>query len=293
MKKYRSLIIKLLVSSVLIAYIVDKIDKQEFIENFSSFNFAYTPLIILFLILNYVISSYRWKALLIHGNSDHISVKYLTSLYFIGAFFNNFMPTSMGGDVYKIYQLGKKIDSTADAFSSTFMERFTGFVALGLISVVSMVRLWGFIGLALFIGFVGGFFVGLKALEFSSKKFKKLEKLYASFLMYKTNYKVLGVAFVTSFVVQLLAIFTQYFVFLALDVQLPLLYSLVVFPVITLAGFFIPSLNGIGVQDSLYMQLFATVGVMTSLSLGASIIYHLFRLGVSLVGGVMYAFEKN
>lgn len=293
MKKYKGLILKLAVSVLLISFIFLKLDKEEFVSNFKNFNAVYAPLIILFLILNYVVSSIRWKALLIHGNSENISIKYLTSLYFIGAFFNNFMPTSMGGDVYKIYRLGKKINSPADAFSSTFMERFTGFIALGLISVVSMVQLWGWLGILLFAGFIVGFFVGLKALDFLSKKFKKLEKLNTSFSMYKTNYKVLTTAFVTSFIVQLLSIFTQYFVFLALGVKLPLFYALVVFPVITLAGFFIPSLNGIGVQDSLYMQLFATVGVATSLSLSASIIYHLFRLGVSLIGGVAYAVSKD
>jgi uncharacterized membrane protein YbhN (UPF0104 family) len=91
----------------------------------------------------------------------------------------------------------------------------------------------------------------------------------------------------------LLAIFTQYFIFLAMGVDLPVLYALFIFPVITLASFFIPSLNGVGVQDGLYIQLFGLVGVGSAVALSASIIYHLFRLGVSLIGGFFYAFEKD
>ena len=109
---------------------------------------------------------------------------------------------------------------------------------------------------------------------------------------YKGKNKVLLIAFLTSFIVQFLAIFTQYFIFLALGVRLPLFYSLFVFPVITLASFFIPSLNGVGVQDALYVQLFQVVYIIPELALSASILYHLFRLGVSLIGGVLYAAGK-
>jgi len=62
--------------------------------------------------------------LLIHEKSNEVSRLYLFKLYFVGAFFNNFMPTSIGGDVYKVYKLGKKIDSPVVGFSSVFTERF-------------------------------------------------------------------------------------------------------------------------------------------------------------------------
>jgi len=291
--KNLKLLVKLVVSVVLLTIIFSRIDKESLIESIRLIDLKYAPIIVLLLILNYVVGAFRWKSLLVHKNSDRASVPYLINLYFIGAFFNNFMPTTVGGDVYKIYKLGKKINSTVDSFSATFMERFTGIIALVLISVVSLVKLLGLWGVILFVGFLLSIIAGFLVLSFLATKFEKLKKIYNSITLYREYKKVIFWAFITSFLIQLFAIFTQYFVFKALGVTLPLAYSLFIFPIVTLASFFIPSLNGIGVQDALYMRFFLTVGVAGPVSLSASIIYHLFRLGVSLIGGALYAVDKD
>jgi len=311
MKKYRSLLLKILISGVLFYFIFSNIDVEAFLQNLSLLDKRYIPLILGLIIANYYVSSIRWKSLLIHKNSESITVKYLTSLYFIGSFFNNFMPTSMGGDVYKIFALGKKINSKADAFAATFMERFTGMIALILISYFGLIKtldfwlaqlphyitgndvmLWIFKFL-LFFGFWIGTVVALYSMKFLSKKIKLVEKLYNSFSEYKGKYPVLFWAILTSFAVQIFSILSQYFIFSALGISVPFSHAMFVLPVITLAGFFVPSLNGLGVQDALYIQFFGLVGVSSELALSASVLYHLARLSVSLIGGVLYALEKD
>ena len=291
--KAKKVLLKFGVSALLFGVIFAKVDKKILLETLKMVDLRYAPLIVLFLVLNYVVSSIRWKKLLIHENTSHITVKYLTGLYFMGSFFNNFMPTSIGGDVFKVVKLGKKMGSTTDAFSATFMERFTGVIALVLISSASMIHLLGFLGLIIFVGFWVAVAVGFSSLKLVSKKVKFVNKIYDSLLEYKGHKKVIVIAFITSFAVQLLTIFTQYFIFVSLGVRPPLFYSLFIFPVIILASFFIPSLNGVGVQDSLYIKLFVVVGVAEPLALSASVLFHLFRLGVSLVGGVLYAVDRN
>ena len=304
-------IIKITVSIALFVFILTRINFDDVIVNFKKMDLMYIPLIILLLITNYVVSSIRWKKLLIFRNTDHVSVKYLINLYFQGAFFNNFMPTSIGGDVFKVVKLGSKINSKADALSATFMERFTGMIALVLISYYGLVNTLGFwldlfpqsitsndllisiVKFLLFFGFWILAIIGFVSLKFLSSKSKKLKSVYDSLILYKGENRVLFWAIITSFIVQFMAIFTQYFIFVALGVDLPLTYALFVLPVITMASFFIPSLNGVGVQDALYIQFFQTVGVSSELALSASIIYHLFRLFVSLAGGVVYALEKD
>lgn len=296
-------IIKIVVSTALLAFILLKTGRQMQVENFKLLDYRYVPLIFLLLILNYYVSSVRWKKLLtIYPNTEKVGVGYLTGLYFIGSFFNNFMPTSIGGDVYKIYKLGKKIDSTANAFSATFMERFSGVIALVLISVGAMVYLLKLRGLLLFIGFWVGLAAGLYFLKFISTKIKKLEKIYTSLIQYKGRNDIIVFALVTSIAVQLFAIFTQYLVFLALGLTPPVFYSFFIIPLVILASFFIPSLNGVGVQDGLYIlffgeatyiTLFGGTAVGAAAAFSASIIYHLSRLFVSLIGGVLYASGKS
>ncbi len=300
-------LIKILISSVLIYLLFLKIDVKGLINNIELLNWVYAPVIITLIVLNYIISSIRWKYLLIHKNNEKVSLTYLVSLYFTGSFFNNFMPTSIGGDVYKIYKLGKKIGSNSDAFTATFMERFTGLISLVFISMV------GFIGVIIrynssvgndvykivvvsfifLLVFVFSMFVFLKVLNVFRFKFKKILQIYDSLLFYKDRWDVLGVAFISSFIVQFLAIFSQYFIFVALGESLDIYRTMFIFPVITLATFFIPSLNGIGVQDFLYKFSNTFLFISEPVAVAGSILYHLFRLFVSLIGGILYAFNKD
>jgi glycosyltransferase 2 family protein len=301
MKITKSPYLKIFVSLVLFSIILWRIDREALFESFRMLDVRFIPVILLLLILKYVVSAFRWKALLIYENSEKVSVSYLTNLYFIGSFFNNFMPTSIGGDVFKVYKLGKKLQSTANAFSATFMERFTGVIALVLISSVALVYLLKFWGVLLFLGFWVGLVVGFYVLKFLSNKFAPFKKIYSSLIKYKGQNRVLWIAFLTSFLAQFLAIGEQYVVFAALGHPLPVFYALFMFPLIVLASFFIPSINGVGVQDALYILFFGQMtyiaffggtGVGAAAALSASITYHLARLTVSLIGGVLYGMGK-
>lgn len=288
----KKLVLKVFVSCALLVYILLKIDRAQLIKNISMMDVFYIPLIVIFIVLNYVISSYRWKQLLVHQNSKNATWGYLTGLYFIGSFFNNFMPTSIGGDVYKIFKLGKKINDNTVAFTSTFMERFTGVLVLALFTLLSFAGYLRYTVVFLVVWFVVALWFGLIVLKYLGDKFKAFNKLYQSIYAYKDHKRVMVLAMFFSVIVQLLSVLTQYAIFFALGVNINFLFALFAFPVITLATFFIPSLNGIGVQDALYIQFFQMAGVPIEVSLAASVLYHIFRLGVSLVGGVLYATGK-
>lgn len=293
MKDKLKTILKILASSVLIYIILSKVDRQEIIYNFSLIDWRIAPLILVLIIVHYFVSAYRWKSLLVHKGTEHVSIIYLVYLYFTGAFFNNFMPTSIGGDVYKVIRLSKKINDPAIAFSSTFTERFSGVLMLVLIASISLHEKIGLLVFPLLLALVVGFFVGIKILKWLSSKFSSIRKLYDAIIIYKDYPKVLIFVGLTSILVQILAIMTQYVVFLSIGIKLPIVYSFLAFPLITLAGFFIPSLNGIGVQEAMYMSMFSAVGVPAEAALSASIMYHVFRMAVSLIGGVLYALGKD
>lgn len=311
MKKYLNIFLKVVISISLFYFLFSNIDVNSLFNNFQLLDKRYLFPIFLLILLNYIVSSIRWKHLLLDRNSEEVSIKYLTFLYFIGSFFNNFMPTSIGGDAFKIYALGKKIKNNALAFTSTFMERFTGVIVLVLISYFGLVKtldFWinqlpdaikynSFLTITFEVLLFGGFwifsFIAFLSLNYLSKKVSFLKKIYESFLIYKEEKKILLIAFFTSALVQLFSIFTQYLIFLALGVQITIWNAFFIFPITTLAGFFIPSLNGLGVQDTLYVHFFGVLGFSKELALSASVIYHLSRLLVSLFGGVLYALGRD
>ena len=306
-KSIKKFLIKIVISSILIALLFTGIDVKSFFNSIGLLNWRYVPLIISLIVLNYVISSVRWKYLLIHKNNDKVSLNYLISLYFVGSFFNNFMPTSVGGDVYKIYRLGKKIGSNSNAFTATFMERFTGLMSLVFISMI------GFIGTVASYNrsiegnvyriliasgifsllFVFSFLLFLKVINIFKSKFKRVSQVYDSIYIYKDRKDVLGIAVISSFIVQFLAILSQYLIFVSLGKNLDIYRTMFIFPIITMATFFIPSLNGIGVQDFLYKFSNNFLFIAEPVAIAGSVLYHLFRLFVSLFGGVLYAFNKD
>src|SRR5258708_40333814 len=54
----------------------------------------------------------------------------LLRLYFVGTFFNSFLPSGIGGDAYKAVRIGRARGGIASAFASVFLDRFAGFIGL-------------------------------------------------------------------------------------------------------------------------------------------------------------------
>lgn len=308
--KTKKVVIKLIISLGLIWYLAAKFDFEQTKAILVQTSPGYFVLMLACIGANYFVSSYRWKQLLVFDSEKTIGLGFLVKLYFIGSFFNNFMPTSIGGDVYKVYRLTKKVGNLEHAFAATFMERFTGVLVLVLLSYVGLWQRWDVIlGLAptwvaensryallVKVGLLAGFWLAsaaaFLALRFLHKKLAFLAKIYNALLVYFRVRKTLGVVIGAAFVVQLFSIASQYLTFLALGYTPNVGYAFFVFPIITLASFFIPSLNGLGVQDVLFIKFFEVYHVAPELALSASILYHGARLLTSLVGGVLYAFEE-
>lgn len=82
----------------------------------------------------------RWQILL---RARGISVRMwrLVRYYFIGFFFNNFLPSSIGGDVTRIYNIMRHGVSMTDSFSCVFVERLIGFLAMAFLAVLSLAGL--------------------------------------------------------------------------------------------------------------------------------------------------------
>ena len=82
--------------------------------------------------------AYRLKTVL---KAKKIRLKFLevVKLTFTGFFFNNFLPTAVGGDVVKGYYLYKNTGDKLNSFISIVMDRFIGFFTLFLMASVSLI----------------------------------------------------------------------------------------------------------------------------------------------------------
>jgi len=298
---YLKLSLKILVSFGLISYLIFTFDFSKSWEVILKSNTYYFLISFVFIILNYVFSAIRWKFLVL--SDQKLTLWFYIKLYFIGSFFNNFLPTSIGGDAYKILLLGEKIDSKTDAFTATFLERFLGMIAL---LVFSLYGLFSYNNVDLSTFILGFFFVIAGFFGFLifypkfrinhtlfNKIFSIIDKIHDSFMRYKNFPQVILFSLISSFIVQFFSIMSQYVLFLAIGFNVPLDYAFFAFPIIFLSGYAIPSLNGIGSQDFLYQKFFNNIGIVSETVLAASVLYHLARFLVSLIGGIFYIIEKK
>ena len=80
--------------------------------------------------------------LLFVGEGLKIPFGRVIQLTFIGFFFNNFMPTAVGGDIVKAYYVHKQTRQTAKSFIAVFMDRFIGLFSFILLAFVALIISW-------------------------------------------------------------------------------------------------------------------------------------------------------
>lgn len=289
MKKNIVKIVKLTVTVGLFYLLSRLIDFQAFQTNLRTANYWWLVVGAGFVVLNFLIGSIRWGVLLEHPK---ISWPHLFYLYFLGAFFNNFLPSSIGGDGYKMYRVASITKDKAKAVVSVFMDRLTGVTALFCLAIGGLISFWGIKGVGVLVFFIAFFAFGLFVLKKIAHIHPILQKLSNAIFSYQNKKKVLLKAFALSFVVQVCSVSAEICAFYAMGVRVPLAYSFFVLPLVNFAAFLPVSVNSLGTQDVLFAFVFAPKGVSTDSAAAASIAFHAIRFGTSLVGGLFYAIES-
>jgi glycosyltransferase 2 family protein len=133
LKKSLFTVLRIVISVGILVYLF----KTQF-KNFSEISdfFRHSHVNILFVVISmamYWIGIFllvlRWQIML-KTQKIAASFGFLFGSYLVGCFFNNFLPTSIGGDVYRIYDTSKlKHSSGMKAASIVLMERTTGIVS--------------------------------------------------------------------------------------------------------------------------------------------------------------------
>lgn len=290
MKKYSKILLRVGISSALIIFLLSTQDFGKIKENLFSFNPAFVVIALLSLVMGTYVSAIRWRTIL-KTSKIYVSEWYLFTLYVKGYFYNNFLPTQMGGDVYKTVALGNKIKDQPTALFSVFMDRFGGLLVLLVLALFGIGSLYGLFGVFISLGLLLiGLMLYFPVLKIVAKKVKFLRKFEEASKLFVTDKQNGFLVLLYSLLVQIFSFFTTYTLFLGLGVILPLDKVFAFLPIASLSSL-IPSFNGFGTQETVYAYLFATAGVTATLSISASIMNHVVRLLMSLVGGLLIFFN--
>ena len=256
------------------------------------------------IMVNVSMLAYRFKIIFL-GEDLKITMKEAFQLTVVGYFFNNFMPTAVGGDIIKAYYAAHGSDERIKAYASVFMDRFIGLYTFLVVAAIALavdrgrfhldaVRTLVFIliavGLAGFViatnrriaRFVGQSFKGLKMFRLG----EKLGALYNIVHDYRNRVGVVLRSFAISIFAQSIYFSVVYLFFLSLGREVSIGNIFLIMPVVTFVSM-IPSLGGLGVREGAFVALFASLtGKETAFAVSLMLLFGLFM--ISVVGGVVY-----
>jgi uncharacterized membrane protein YbhN (UPF0104 family) len=134
-------ILRIGISLAMMAVIVIAVDWRMAIEQVRNLNAVLLTLVIVAYAVQLCVSSWKWRwALRIH--ELRYPYGFLTRAVVIGFYLNNFLPTSIGGDAFRIYRTLPEAPPKSRAISAVLLERLVGLSALLMLGFVGALVLY-------------------------------------------------------------------------------------------------------------------------------------------------------
>lgn len=306
-----------LLTVAILAYLFGyKVDARPMWETICGVNWLWFSAALAFYGLNIVGGIVRWRFLL-RAQSIRIPTPRVTVLFFIGLFFNSFLPTGTGGDVVRAYYATREAPAhKPEVVMTILMDRLMGLLGLFSITLVMIVTHAGWIwerpGLRwpslLVVGLMVAALVGLAltlrpsrngrgswlARKAQASRFaEQFHRAVESYRSYAGHTRALGWAMIVSVLLHLANLAAGVCIGASLGIEGVdwVKYFLLVPIVNTIASLPI-TVSGIGVREEMYRRTLAELGVASEPSVALGLLSYAMQLAWSLVGGVVYLLWK-
>lgn len=296
-------IIKLLITIAIFYYLFQKIDFNELWAILYKSHGGWILLALIMQLGSTYLAGYRWfkiSQLLVFKEK----LSFYTQSYFKGTFFNQVLPSSIGGDAVRMIDLTRKGYDKKEAFYGVFVDRLVGLVGLLVLNLIASILFYGtfesslsqliiFISLSGIVGFLSLFL--LEKVHFLAKfKFLDLFHRLSKRLNLLYNSKTLLIKHISiSVAVHLLSVLTMYGISLSIDTHLSFQMLLIAVPPVFLLTIIPISLAGWGIREGAMVGLFTLVGANPTKILAMSILYGILLIIGSLPGSYFWLKNKK
>jgi len=298
---------KLALGLAVIAWLVSRTDLESLWSTLRSIEWLWLIPVLLLPHLGILLSSMKWHALL-RARGAHASQGMLFRLYMIGTFFSSFLPSMVGGDVVRVYQLSRAGCDSSVVVASTFLERFVGLVALITLLPLAAMQpkvsqalpgLWQFIALAavgvailsvvLFTGRAASAGeVDESARGLVARLQRILRRSRQQVQSYRGHTGSLAYGYVLSLVFYLSAGVTVWCATRAVGGTPDLLVIVSVTPLVLMLGLIPISINGLGILEAGYTWLLMSLGMTLSEALAVALVLRFRSLLTAGLGGMLF-----
>ena len=300
--------LKICVSLFLLYYVFQKVGWQDLWKALKQADVYYLSLYICLGLFMTLVSAMKWSVLA-KPHGIRASLPRMFWLYMVGYLFNNILPTSVGGDLIRVYELGKVDGKTREAMASVFMERVTGFTTLvlfGLLAVCLDQRYIRDERLLVLLAVIVMGYVAIVVVAFNRRLLSivaarvrinsvkravtELQRYQEAIDMYKGHRLGIIYAIGYSIVFYASCVMMVYVGCLAFGVHVPVVKLLSAVPIMLILFMMPISIGGIGLKEWAYYFVLGMIGVSSAVGLGLALLDRGRTVAFGLLGGAVYPF---
>lgn len=303
MRKHLTTLLKLGVTLLGLIFVLTRFDIRDIGQTLQETDLFW--ILVGFLLVNasVVLRAYRWL-LLVRGLHAEVSFGRLVELYYVGSFFNVFLPSGFGGDVVRILEISRDIPADI-ATGTVLIDRLTGLMMLFALALVALPfrpqSFPQFLLMIIVVICVGGLIGGFALLEGSVLRIlgrwlpQRLMGVGGGFMLKvamavdECGWRAIGGAMAVSVLFNLLQVAWWTTTAWALGLDIAYGYLLLVVPILSLA-MLMPSIGGLGVREFLAPMLFSGAGLTAEEAIALTLLVFALERLSGLLGGPVYIY---
>lgn len=302
--------VKLAVSIGLLVVLFRQTDLTNITDRLRNVDLFWVGLALAAHALLLIISGWRWRRLLL-TQDVHASVLALTGSCLVATFFNNFLPSNIGGDVVRIADTAPLTGSRTVATAIVLLDRALGLIALFAIAAAGslLLRDSNLPGVAyLWVG-LGTCVVGALAILWRPRliprllrplrRFRedwvehRLDRLGTMLERVASRRLALMEAFAGALAVQFLLVCFYVAIAHGIRIDLPFQDALVIVPISLVIQLAPVSINGLGVREAVFSYCFVRLGHGVDAGLALSLVGAALIMVASLPGGLLFLTRRG
>jgi uncharacterized protein (TIRG00374 family) len=307
-KEALKFVARLLVAVALIALLFRNLDVAQLGHRLLNLAWQGTAAAFALVFLAVVISAWKW-GLILRARQHRLPFLTLLRLYFVGLFFNNVLPTAVGGDAVRAWEATKETREVPEAIGSVVSERLIAGVALGITallglpfiesdsSTAKMVALFLVIDVAM----VALFLVPKVAEGIVAKalpnRLATLKAVVAQTVKVVRDTlrgpRLFFTILLLSVIFQVCVAGVNAAIFQALGANVSLAHCVIYTPMIFTIAMLPISISGFGVREAAYWYFFSQVGVGQADAVATSLLFFVIVGICSLPGAPLFVFRRK
>jgi uncharacterized membrane protein YbhN (UPF0104 family) len=301
------LLVRLVISVALMILVLRSIDLTDFWQRVVAMKPGWLLLALGAYASTQVVGVWRWQRLL---RAQHVEVdpRRLTESIWVSLFFNNFLPSNIGGDVVRIADTASAAGSKTLATTVILADRAMGLAALILVASLGAVaasafglhvpgQRWLWIAVATCMAaavpllivpeLASHLLAPVRALRrpWLTERALRLEEAVVKF---RAAPSALAGAFAGAVLVQVTIVAFYLLTARGLSVPLPVFLGAVIIPVSLAVQMAPVSINGFGVREAVFVFFFGRFGLPADAAVALSLVATGLIMVLSLVGGALF-----